>query len=56
MFTFFGPAGKVNMDRSSHPSAEVGGAGVEVAVLRVLSGEIFVNYTKPLPVVSNSPA
>merc|ERR1719356_1046486 len=31
--TLLGPSGEVNMDRGSHASTEVGGAGVDVAVL-----------------------
>ena len=31
--TFLGPSREVDMDRGAHASAQVGGAGVEIAIL-----------------------
>merc|ERR1719435_705239 len=35
--TFLGPAGKVNVDRSSHTSTKIGGAGVDVTIAGIQS-------------------
>ena len=49
--TVLGVSGKVNMDRSSHASSKIGGAGMDVPVLSV-KHEVLTRLS--LNTVSNS--